>query len=124
MQVRKKRLFGLNFFMKTDTLPRQARDKHTQTSKLMMFCTVALLAAAAKDGGAGGWDTADDLAWQKWNADYLTWLLTSENGAVAARTTNNHHTWLAVETIALALTTNSSSSNTHWSCCGQCGRKS
>lgn len=68
-----------------------------------MTDAVALLTAAASDGAGGGWDTSDERAWQKWNAAYLHWLTTSANGAVAAQTTNNHHTWLAVETIALAL---------------------
>ena len=67
---------------------------------------VALLAATedSERTTRGSWDAADDRQWHRWNAQYLDWLLSSENGAVAARTTNNHHTWFAVETIALSLT--------------------
>jgi hypothetical protein len=40
--------------------------------------------------------------------EYLHWLLTSKLGHTEIKTTNNHHTWLAVETMALALSTNAS----------------
>jgi hypothetical protein len=77
-----------------------------------MTDAVALLTAAASTGTVGGWDATDALAWHKWNVQYLNWLLTSENGAVEARATNNHHTWLAVESIALALTVENGSTST------------
>ena len=39
-----------------------------------MTDAVALLTAAASDGAGGDWDSSDQRAWQKWNAEYLQWL--------------------------------------------------
>lgn len=55
--------------------------------------------------GAPGWSPADQRAMQQWCAQYLQWLRTSPNGAHERRARNNHGSWYAAQTAALALFT-------------------
>ena len=52
--------------------------------------------------GSPALSPADLAAVQKWYADYLDWLLTSENGHKEHAAPNNHGSWYLVTTITVA----------------------
>ena len=57
--------------------------------------------------GSAHWDESDVTAMNAWNAAYLEWLLRPSDTEFNA--TNNHFTWLLVESLSLALSTNNKS---------------
>lgn len=69
--------------------------------------SVELIATASNVLGSDVWTAGNASAWRNWNSKFLPWLTESYNGKNATRATNNHHTWLAVSTITLALSTGS-----------------
>lgn len=66
--------------------------------------------AAALLANSPHWTEQDRTVFNKWNGAYLQWLLSADPIAVSeTNSTNNHYTWLEVETLALALSTKNSS---------------
>jgi hypothetical protein len=63
--------------------------------------------SAALLSGSANWRESDVTAMNKWNAAYLEWLLRPSDSEYEA--TNNHFTWLLVESLSLALSTGNSS---------------
>jgi hypothetical protein len=59
--------------------------------------------AASLLRGSPAWTPEDERALQAWMQQYLTWLRTSPNGAHEAKARNNHGSWFAAQTAALAL---------------------
>jgi len=53
--------------------------------------------------GSRSWTAADHAALQSWMKDYLAWLRTSPNGKHEHEAKNNHGSWYAAQTGALAL---------------------
>jgi hypothetical protein len=53
--------------------------------------------------GSPAWSAEDERALQAWMTQYLTWLRTSPNGADEVKARNNHGSWFAAQTAALAL---------------------
>lgn len=54
---------------------------------------------------SAAWTEADAAGLRAWMRDYLTWLRTSPNGAHEHKARNNHGSWFAAQTAALALYT-------------------
>jgi hypothetical protein len=52
--------------------------------------------------GSAGWSRADRAALQRWMGQYLDWLRTSKNGQDEHKARNNHGSWYAAQTAALA----------------------
>jgi hypothetical protein len=52
--------------------------------------------------GSSGWSDADRRALQQWMGRYLVWLRTSKNGQDEHNARNNHGSWYAAQTAALA----------------------
>ena len=61
-----------------------------------------VLDAVAILKGSRSWTAADDAAFRKWNAQFLTWLATSPFGKSEAGATNNHGTFANMQITALA----------------------
>ena len=59
--------------------------------------------AAALLEPSAAWTPEDAAALRAWMREYLTWLRTSPNGAHEQRARNNHGSWFAAQTAALAL---------------------
>ena len=59
--------------------------------------------AAGLIRGSTSWTPDDQRALQDWFRQYLTWLRTSPNGAHEFKAINNHGSWFAAQTAALAL---------------------
>jgi hypothetical protein len=55
--------------------------------------------------GSPGWSTADRAGLQRWMTQYLDWLRTSKNGQSEHKARNNHGSWYAAQTAALAMYT-------------------
>ncbi len=55
--------------------------------------------------GSHAWTDADQQAMQKWCADFLDWMLTSNNGKDEAAAKNNHGSFYDVQIASLALFT-------------------
>jgi len=53
--------------------------------------------------GSPSWRPEDAEALRRWMAEYLRWLRTSPNGRQESRARNNHGSWYAAQTAALAL---------------------
>jgi hypothetical protein len=66
---------------------------------------IEALDAAALLGGSPAWGADDRRGLEAWARAYLAWLRTSPNGASEARARNNHGSWFAAQTAALALFT-------------------
>lgn len=49
------------------------------------------------------WTPTDDPALREWFAQFATWLRTSPNGQMEARTSNNHAVWYDVQVVDFAL---------------------
>ena len=58
--------------------------------------------------GSASWSAADEAALKQWFAQYLAWLRTSPNGQHEHAAPNNHGSWYALQTAALALYTGDS----------------
>jgi hypothetical protein len=58
--------------------------------------------------GSNGWSASDDVALRGWMKQYLTWLRESPNGKHEHDAPNNHGSWYAAQTAALALYTGDS----------------
>jgi hypothetical protein len=67
--------------------------------------TDILDAVAILDTGAPGWSSTDNTAMTSWDSQFLTWLMTSANGAQEAAQTNNHGSFFDMQEAALALAT-------------------
>ncbi|MFI9384654.1 alginate lyase family protein [Kutzneria sp. NPDC052558] len=67
--------------------------------------TQVLDAAAILSIGAPGWHAADSAGLKSWSSDFLTWLLTSQNGKDEAAQINNHGTFYDMLSAAIALYT-------------------
>ena len=50
----------------------------------------------------GAWDAKDQLAVHKWFDEYLRWLTDSKNAIEEKRSSNNHASWWAAQTAAVA----------------------
>ena len=70
--------------------------------------TDILDAVAILNTGAPGWSHADDTAMTSWDSQFLSWLMTSTNGAQEAAQTNNHGSFYDMQNAALALATGQS----------------
>jgi hypothetical protein len=55
--------------------------------------------------GSRHWSAADQRGMEEWFAAYLNWLRTSPNGAHEQKARNNHGSWFAAQTAAMALFT-------------------
>ena len=64
---------------------------------------IEVVDAASLLRGSAAWTDADQAGLRAWMRDYLTWLRTSPNGAHEQRARNNHGSWFAAQTAALAL---------------------
>jgi len=53
--------------------------------------------------GSRSWTANDERRLREWFGAYLTWLRTSPNGAHEQRARNNHGSWFAAQTAAMAL---------------------
>ena len=53
--------------------------------------------------GSPAWSAADQRGMQDWMSQYLQWLLTSPNGKHEHDAKNNHGSWYAAQTAALAM---------------------
>ncbi|MGZ8467870.1 MAG: alginate lyase family protein [Gemmatirosa sp.] len=53
--------------------------------------------------GSPAWSAEDQRGMEQWCAAYATWLRTSPNGAHEQKAKNNHGSWFAAQTAALAL---------------------
>lgn len=60
------------------------------------------------------WQDTDEAGMQKWMSAYLDWLRNSKNGKEEAVHPNNHGTWYAVQTTALAIFTGHSDWAKDW----------
>ena len=67
--------------------------------------TTKVADAASLLASSTHWSSSDAAAMALWNAAYLTWLTTNGGGFTNKEweTTNNHFTWLSVESASLAL---------------------
>ena len=52
------------------------------------------------------WTANDQIGMQKWFADFLEWMQTSDNGKHEMNTTNNHGVWYDAQLLSLALFVN------------------
>lgn len=72
--------------------------------------TTKVTDAAALLAGSAHWTAQDRSVFDAWNRAYLEWLLSSSPIALGEfNSTNNHFTWLEVETLALAVSTGNAS---------------
>ncbi|WP_037571145.1 alginate lyase family protein [Phaeacidiphilus oryzae] len=70
--------------------------------------TDVLDALAMLNTGAPGWSRDDESSMTDWNARFLSWLRTSQNGQDEAAATNNHGSFFDMQEAALALSTGQS----------------
>ncbi|KAM0420390.1 hypothetical protein ACHAPT_011810 [Fusarium lateritium] len=66
------------------------------------YSSVLDAVAILSDSEAPGWSSSNTRDFKKWNKEFLSWFINSENGKKASAATNNHGTFYKMNTASIA----------------------